>query len=189
MQRATAPASRRGVIVGLAGAALVVAAILGGLASGSHSAPKEEPGPTVVVVSPIMQSTPVTPEDGPGAGVEPSRATPISGERGQVIAANFDGGIDGSGQTLSAPTLWWRWEVPRTGTYVFTTSSSEFDTVLTAYTGEPGALSVLAANDDNGDVQTSAVTLTVDAGDAVFLAVTSKTGATGLAILAWAPQS
>lgn len=188
MQTRTASPARRGVIAGLAGVALVAAGIAG-LASCSRPAPQAGPTSRVVVISPSGQSTPVTPEGGPGAGTEPGRATRISGERGQVIAANFDGGIGGSGQTLSAPTLWWRWEVPRTGTYAFTTSSSEFDTTLTAYTGEPGSLSVVATNDDNGDVQTSAVTLTVGAGESLFLAVSSKTGDTGLAVLAWAPQT
>jgi len=132
---------------------------------------------------------PFVPQDGPGAGTVASGATRISGVSGQVVAANFDGGIDSPLQSLASADLWWRWTAPQDGRFRFSTFGSEYDTVLTALEGPVGHLTTLATNDDDGDVRTSALSIDAKAHQTVFLRVTSKTLATGLATLSWAQEA
>jgi hypothetical protein len=55
-------------------------------------------------------------------------------------------------------SVWYRWTAPVAGTVTIRTGTSDFDTLLAAYTGSAvGALSAVASNDDAGD-QTSSVT-------------------------------
>ena len=48
-------------------------------------------------------------------------------------------------------SVWWSWTAPASGDVVLSTDGSDFDTLLGVYTGSsPGALSLVASNDDHG---------------------------------------
>nr|KEP24194.1 hypothetical protein DA06_22030 [Georgenia sp. SUBG003] len=101
-------------------------------------------------------------------------------------------GAEGSVTVLPAPSdgvapepsLWWTWTAPETGTYRFYTHGSEMDTVLTVYTDGAGE-TTLVSNDDDGDVATSLVTFTAEAGDVHAIEVVAPSEEPGLVSLAW----
>jgi len=172
---------------GLLAVALAVV-VAGTTVASSDAKPKDDPS-RVTVTGSTGRDRPFVPQDGPGAGTVASGATRISGVSGQVVAANFDGGIDSPLQSLASADLWWRWTAPQDGRFRFSTFGSEYDTVLTALEGPVGHLTTLATNDDDGDVRTSALSIDAKAHQTVFLRVTSKTLATGLATLSWAQEA
>ena len=48
-----------------------------------------------------------------------------------------------------ANSVWWQWTAPSSGRYIFSTSGSDFDTLLAVYTGNTvSSLTLMAANDD-----------------------------------------
>ncbi len=69
-------------------------------------------------------------------------------------------------------SVWWNWVAPWTGSAVFTTAGSEFDTVLAVYTGNAlASLTRLAYDDDAGPGATSRIVLPVTQGSSYLLAV------------------
>jgi outer membrane protein assembly factor BamB len=81
-------------------------------------------------------------------------------------------------------TLWWEWVAPVSGSVTVHTNGSAYDTVLAVYTGDAlGALAPVAANDNDGNSQTSRVSFTAQAGVSYQIAVDGKNGATGLTLL------
>lgn len=83
-------------------------------------------------------------------------------------------------------SVWWTWTPSITGSATITTTGSNFDTILAAYTGSAiGALTARASNDDaEGGVRTSSVTFAVTAGVPIQIAVDGYNGATGTITLA-----
>jgi outer membrane protein assembly factor BamB len=80
-------------------------------------------------------------------------------------------------------SLWWSWTAPvGAGKITLTTAGSGLDTVLALYTGTTLAtLRRIAANDDaSATVNTSLLTVDVTPGTTYTIAVTGKSGATGL---------
>jgi hypothetical protein len=169
--------------------AVALALVVAGTTVASTDPESKDRPSRVTVTGSTGRDHPVVPQDGPGAGTVAGGATRISGVTGQVVAANFDGGIDGPQQSLASADLWWRWIAPQDGRFRFSTFGSEYDTVLTAFEGTVGRLTTLATNDDDGDVLTSALSIEVKAHQTVYLRATSKTLATGLATLSWAPEA
>lgn len=117
---------------------------------------------------------------------------------GEAIAGadgSTDGSTVGTGKEPGEPnhagnaggaSVWYRWTAPATGTYVFETSGSSFDTLLAAYTGSSvGALTQRAANDDWFFSPTSLIFLDATAGTTYHLAVDGYGGATGDVQLGW----
>ena len=83
-------------------------------------------------------------------------------------------------------SIWYRWTAPDTGQVRFSTTGSDFDTLLAIYTGDTVAtLTPIAANDDSGGTQRSEVTFRVDGGTVYHLAVDGSGGDSGNALLSW----
>lgn len=84
----------------------------------------------------------------------------------------------------AAATLWWEWTAPTTSLVSVDTSGSAYDTVVAVYTGSAlGALTLVAANDDDPGKSTSRATFTAQAGTAYQIAVDGKNGGTGLTLV------
>lgn len=126
----------------------------------------------------------------PGANDAFAAGQAITGSSGSTEGSNL-----GSGKEPGEPnhagnaggaSVWYRWTAPATGTYVFETSGSSFDTLLAAYTGSSvAALTQRAANDDWFFSPTSLVFLDATAGTTYHLAVDGYDGATGDVQLGW----
>ena len=84
-------------------------------------------------------------------------------------------------------SIWYVWVAPATGTVTFDTDGSGFDTVLAAYLGTflDGLVAVAQNADEGGGSTASRITLQVTAGERLYLAVDTQTGATGPVRLAW----
>ncbi|MEK8227844.1 hypothetical protein NKG05_19730 [Oerskovia sp. M15] len=109
----------------------------------------------------------------------------IGGAVGQDVAPNFS--ADGAGPetpTTVAKTLWWRWTAPTSGPVSFSTSGSELDTEV-AVRPVSAPKTVIASNDDDGDVATSRVTFDAVEGEEYLVEVGTKGGEPGLVTLAW----
>ncbi len=75
------------------------------------------------------------------AGTQSGDNTASSEEAGEPNHAGNPGGR----------SLWYRWTAPATGTWIFDTGGSRFDTLLAVYSGTAvNALDPVAANDDHG---------------------------------------
>jgi hypothetical protein len=104
-------------------------------------------------------------------------------ESGEPMHANNRGGA----------SVWYRWQAPATGTYLFTTFGSSFDTLVGVYTGAAvNSLTPLASNDDNGYADnidgptlTSSLTFDALAGTTYYIAVDGASGRTGRIVLGW----
>lgn len=102
---------------------------------------------------------------------------------GQVIGSNVEATKelpepDHAGRPTGGKSMWWKWRPTVSGTVMFSTAGSSFDTVLAVYTGSAvDALTLLAANDNAGDTS-SYVALQVQAGVEYSVAVDSAAGAT-----------
>ncbi|HVO71219.1 MAG TPA: S8 family serine peptidase [Aggregatilineaceae bacterium] len=69
-------------------------------------------------------------------------------------------------------TVWYRFDAPWSGKLQLDTLGSTYDTVLSAYSGSRGFLTMLACNDDASGT-TSALSVGVDAGQSVYVMVSS----------------
>ncbi len=77
-------------------------------------------------------------------------------------------------------SVWFRWTAPSSGTWTISSSGSAYDTVLAVYTGTSvSALTLVASDDDNGDGNTSTLTLNATAGVTYSIALDGLGGATG----------
>ena len=98
-----------------------------------------------------------------------------------------DPGQPGSGSR----SVWYQWQSPSTGSVTFTTSGSDFDTVLAVYTGSAvNSLTLLGSSDDAFPDHTSSVTFTATAGTTYRIAVdgydnNSSGGDVGSIVLNW----
>ena len=75
----------------------------------------------------------------------------------------------GAGQGRNSNTVWWRLVAPSNGTIRANTFGSGYDTVLAAFTGSRGNLSVVASNDDSGGTYQSQITFNAQAGTTYYL--------------------
>ncbi len=99
---------------------------------------------------------------------------------GSNVNATAENGEPNHAGYAAGQSVWWSWTASSNGTVVITTDGSDFDTVLAVYTGsDVGALTPVAANDNNAGGQTSTVAFTVQAGVAYAIAVDGYGGATG----------
>ena len=87
-------------------------------------------------------------------------AAVITGTSGNTTGTNVEATIeDGEPQpfseTYTTETVWWSWTAPTTGTAAFDTLGSNFDTVMSAYTGDNvSSLTLLSEDDDSWDGNT-----------------------------------
>jgi hypothetical protein len=119
-----------------------------------------------------------------------SDATVIAGINGTAngsnVAASKEVGEPDHPDDPGGASVWWRWTAPETGTAVFDTFGSDFDTVLAVYSGGSlEGLSLVASNDDAGDDVQSLVGFTAVAGTTYQIAVDGYDGEVGNIVLKW----
>lgn len=76
----------------------------------------------------------------------------------------------GSGNARGA-TVWYRLVAPASGVLLVTTQGSSYDTMLAAFGGDRGNLTMLACNDDYGGTVQSRIYLNMDAGTIYYIEV------------------
>ena len=114
----------------------------------------------------------------------------VSGNAGSVYGHNRDAGKE-AGEPNHAgnsggKSLWWQWTAPLTGPVTISTLDSSFDTLLAIYTGVAvNSLSLIAANDNDFAVTTSAATFDAQAGTSYRIAVDGYAAASGAVQLNW----
>lgn len=107
---------------------------------------------------------------------------------GNTVEATSEPGEPNHAGVSGGKSIWYSYAAPVTGTATFSTSGSDYDTVLAAYTGNSvGGLTTLASNDDNIGL-TSQVTFAVSAGTTYRIAVDGYYGASGSVRLAWSVE-
>ncbi|WP_300464947.1 hypothetical protein [Desulfobacula sp.] len=119
------------------------------------------------------------------------QAVVLSGSSGSQATNNFctsaeDGEPDHAGYDDGAnASLWWRWTATRSGTLIFDTENSAFDTVLAVYLGNSvDALSRVAQNDDDNG-QWSRLSFFAEAGQTYAIAVDTADGTPGTLVLSY----
>jgi Ca2+-binding RTX toxin-like protein len=124
----------------------------------------------------------------PPANDDFATPTVISGATGSSFGTNVRStGEPGEPQHVGTPdrTVWYQWTAPETGSAVFNTRQSSFDTTLAVYTGSAiNALTQRANNDDSNSLQ-SKVVAPVTAGTTYRIAVDGFAAATGSIRLQW----
>ena len=119
----------------------------------------------------------------------------IAGASGSVTGSNVNAtkqpGEPDHGGDAGGTSVWYKWTAPTTGTELFDTCSSDFDTVLGAYTGTAvSSLTTLAGGGDDCGTQ-SRMSFPVTAGTIYRIAVDGFSADTGNIALHWslAPDS
>ncbi|MBN1381571.1 MAG: hypothetical protein JXA41_07840 [Deltaproteobacteria bacterium] len=120
------------------------------------------------------------------------QAIVLAGAKGSQSTNNFcasaqDGEPDHAGYDEGAKSsLWWRWTSTSTGSVIFNTEKSSFDTVLAVYTGGAvDALSLVAQNDDDGNELWSRLSFVAEAGQTYAIAVDAYDGIPGTMVLTY----
>jgi len=117
-----------------------------------------------------------------------AEARVVGGAVGQDVAPNFPESHRGPGTpSVVARSLWWSWTAPASGPVTFSTAGSELDTVLRVREGSARG-PVVATNDDDGDVTTSAATVDARAGEQ-YLVEVEVPASEGLVGLSWQPAT
>lgn len=122
-----------------------------------------------------------------------SNAQILSGASGTTIGDNI-GATKQSGEPDHADnsggsSVWFRWTAPGTGQFSFSTSGSDFDTLLAVYTGNNvNNLNPVASNDDANFDLTSAVSILATSGTTYRVAIDGFDGETGALVLNWSPE-
>ena len=121
--------------------------------------------------------------------------TRLDGASGQANGDN-----EGAGKESGEPehddksggaSVWWTWTAPASGTFIFDTRGSDFDTLLAVYTGNSvNRLTGVASDDDiGGGVRQSEVSVTAQQGQTYHIAVDGYGDATGNIVLNWRTSS
>jgi hypothetical protein len=85
-------------------------------------------------------------------------------------------------------SVWFSWTAPGDGNESFSTTASDFDTLLAVYTGRAvDALTAVASDDDLGFEPRSTVSFRVSSGVTYLIAVDGFAGKKGRVVLRWAP--
>ena len=113
-----------------------------------------------------------------------ANATVITGSSaaisGSTVNATKQSGEPSHAGNAGGHSIWYTWVAPASGTAVFTTAGSSFDTLLAVYTGSSvSALSKKASNDDTGSLLTSKVSFKVSKGTTYRIAIDGYAGASG----------
>lgn len=122
-----------------------------------------------------------------------SDALPISGEGSETVdTSGATGEMDEPSHAGNATTasVWFRYTATQSGTLIVRSENSDFDTILAAYSGTaPGALTLLAENDDSGVESWSEISFSITSGQDYMIALDGKNGATGSGSLIWNLQA
>jgi hypothetical protein len=121
-----------------------------------------------------------------------TNATSITGLTGSLTSSNTNATQE-SGETVplagdgTLSSVWWGWVAPASGTAVIDTIGSNFDTVLSVYTGSSvSLLSLTGSDDDGGGNVASRLQFAAVGGVTYKIQVTGYGGATGSITLNWA---
>jgi subtilisin family serine protease len=96
------------------------------------------------------------------------------------VGASKETGEPAHAGNSGGKSVWWTWTAPISGSVTISTLGSDFDTLLAIYTGSAvSALSVVAANDNQGFFLFSSVSFTATTGTAYQIAVDGFGGASG----------
>ena len=112
-------------------------------------------------------------------------ATTLSGASGATLGWNFHATQENNEPLHAglpgATSVWWKWTASASGTVSLDSHGSNFDTLLSVYTGNSvNTLSSVISNDnDGGDGGVSGLSFHADAGITYFFAIAGKAGATG----------
>ncbi len=122
-------------------------------------------------------------EDGPPI------SAPFLSMIGNNIGATRQSGEPAHGAAFQGRSVWWTWTAPTDGPVTFSTTNSQFDTILGVYTGASvSALSLVAENDDiNLGRYQSSVTFQAVAGTVYRIAVDGYGNQMGLVSLTVSP--
>ena len=122
-------------------------------------------------------------EDGPPI------SAPFLSMMGNNIGATRQPGEPAHGAAFQGRSVWWTWTAPTDGPVTFSTTNSQFDTLLGVYTGASvSALSLVAENDDiNLGRYQSSVTFQAAAGTVYRIAVDGYGNQMGLVSLTVSP--
>jgi subtilisin family serine protease len=106
---------------------------------------------------------------------------------GSTSNATKESGEPSHAGNAGGASVWYRFTAPTTGSYTVSTEGSGFDTLLGVYTGSPvGALTQVAANDDNGAGGLwSRATFSAMAGTTYSVAIDGYGAASGSVTLGW----
>ena len=112
-------------------------------------------------------------------------AVSLTGESGEIDGNNEDATRE-SGEPLHADvvggtSVWYKWQAPRNGQFIFSLGGSDFDTLLAVYTGTSvTSLTKIAANDDIPDkAGFSSVTFQATANTDYYIAVDGRAKGSG----------
>ena len=147
---------------------------------------------SIVLMGPL-----VTTSSGGGGGGTPGAAGSDNFSNATIIPAtcspatqslvNTGSNVGYTKETSEPPTsstyqktAWFRFTAPSTVSYTFSTVGSNFDTLLTVFSGTTFAnLSVLASNDDGGGSGTSLLSINLTSGQQYYIQVAGYNGASG----------
>ncbi len=107
---------------------------------------------------------------------------PVVSTTGSNKNATKETGEPNHGGNTGGKSVWWTWTAPASGTVTIDTAGSNFDTLLSVYTGTSvSALTSVASNDDDwaAGLTTSKATFTVTAGTVYQIAVDGYGGVSG----------
>lgn len=82
-----------------------------------------------------------------------------------------------------AASVWYQYTATRNQTVVLNTFDSDYDTVLSVWTGTTHPLTQLACNDDSSNTSQSQVSLELEQGTTYYINISGYTGETGTLIL------
>jgi uncharacterized repeat protein (TIGR01451 family) len=116
--------------------------------------------------------------------------TNLSGTSGSVSGVSILGskevGEPNHANNVGGSSVWWSWTAPSAGQLSLNTTGSNFDTLLAVYTGaNVNALSLKAANDNNGNLNTSSLVFQTVAGTQYQIAIDGTNGVAGTISLNW----
>jgi hypothetical protein len=129
-----------------------------------------------------------------------SLAQQLSGNAGTLAATNAgaskENGEPNHANDRGGRSVWYSWTATSSGPVLFTTSGSDFDTVLAIYSGSTiNGLTLVASNDDSSHsdnlthILTSSLTFTAIAGSTYKIAVDGSGGRFGNFSLRWGPDA
>lgn len=114
----------------------------------------------------------------------------LNGVSGNITSSSLGATVQPSEPLATDPsvgsTVWFSWPSVLAGSVTFSTAGSSFDTILAVYSGtDIDGLTLVAANDNNGEQPTSEVTWDADPGARYRIVLAGRDGASGDYSLSW----
>ena len=108
---------------------------------------------------------------------------------GSNADANKESGEPNHADDSGGASVWWTWTAPASGTVMFDTRGSDFDTLLAVYTGDSLNRLAEVASNDNADEEEdqSALRFLAQQDQTYHVAVDGHNGETGAIVLTWRP--